>query len=137
MSILCRDSTLFLFVGAASVPVEGLKGGNITLPCSLSNREDLSTVLIFGSKIAYGRGQNEHFTGRVHESGSCDLILQDFKTTDAGKYTSNVFANGQQLDSRTYYVHVKGKVKTDLHVDLRLCCFHLVPVFISYYVTPV
>ncbi len=123
------DLTLFLFVGAASVPVEGLKGGNITLPCSLRNREDLSTVLTFGHITAYGARQDKYFRGRVKESGSCDLILQDLKSTDAGKYISEVFANGQLLDSYTYDVHVNGKVKTDLNVDLSFCCFHLVSVF--------
>ncbi len=132
-----KDSTLFLFAGAASVPVEGLKGGSITLPCCKNSGDDLSIVLTFGSETAYGRGQSEHFRGRVHKSGSCDLILQDLKTTDAGKYTADVYDKSGSISRNSFDVHVKGKVKTDLHVDLSLCCFHLVSVFILYYVTPV
>ncbi|KAF4100905.1 hypothetical protein G5714_019101 [Onychostoma macrolepis] len=42
----------------------------------------------------------------VCTSGSCDLILQDLKTTDAGKYISKVFASGQLPDIYTYDIRV-------------------------------
>ncbi|XP_058609742.1 uncharacterized protein LOC131525804 [Onychostoma macrolepis] len=98
-------SLLFIFLGAASLPVEGRKGGSITLPCSLTKRENLSTVLTFGPITAFGAGQDGHFSGRVHKSGSCDLILQDLKTTDAGKYILKVY-DDSGLISNSYDVHV-------------------------------
>ncbi|XP_016102566.1 uncharacterized protein [Sinocyclocheilus grahami] len=94
VSILYSDSTLFLFVGASSLTVTGQKGGYITLPCNSSYRGDLSTVLTFGSTTAYGNRQDEHFRGRVHKSGNCNFVLQPLNTTDAGKYTLHVNANG-------------------------------------------
>ncbi|KAF4100998.1 hypothetical protein G5714_019194 [Onychostoma macrolepis] len=99
-------SLAFVLPGAASVPVEGQKGDNITLPC-LKTREDFTTLLKFGSKTAYGAGQDGHFRGRVHESGSCDLILQGLKTTDAGKYMADVYDNSGVISSNSYDVHVK------------------------------
>ncbi|XP_058624213.1 uncharacterized protein LOC131535477 [Onychostoma macrolepis] len=84
----------------------GPKGDNITLPC-LKTREDFTTLLKFGSKTAYGAGQDGHFRGRVHESGSCDLILQGLKTTDAGKYMADVYDNSGVISSNSYDVHVK------------------------------
>ncbi|XP_058609731.1 uncharacterized protein LOC131525796 isoform X1 [Onychostoma macrolepis] len=100
-------SLLFISPGASSLTVEGRKGGNITLPCSLTNREDLTTVLTFGPIKAYGAHQDKWYKDRVHKTGSCNLILQDLKTTDAGKYVSQVFANGQLLNIYTYDVHLK------------------------------
>ncbi len=133
--LYCIDSRLFLFAGAASVPLAGLKGGSITLPCCKNSGDDLSIVLTFGSETAYGRGQNEHFRGRVHESGSCDLILQDLKTTDAGKYTADVHDNSGLNSSNSFDVHVKGKVKTDLNIefDLLLLSFSISVYFILRY----
>ncbi|XP_016375592.1 uncharacterized protein LOC107714293 [Sinocyclocheilus rhinocerous] len=96
---------LFFLPRASSLTVTGQKDGYITLPCNSSYRGDLSTVLVFGSTTAYGNHQNEHFRGRVHKSGNCDLILQPLKTTDAGKYTLHVNANGQPK-SYSYDVHV-------------------------------
>ncbi|RXN15546.1 nurim [Labeo rohita] len=45
--------------GAASLPVTGQKGGTITLPCFLSNREDFTTVLRFGPKTQSKKTQYE------------------------------------------------------------------------------
>ncbi len=118
------DSTLFLFAGAASVPLAGLKGGSITLPCCKNSGDDLSIVLTFGSETAY-----------VHKSGSCDLILQDLKTTNAGKYTADVHDNSGLISSNSFDVHVKGKVKTDLNIefDLLLLSFSTSVYFILHY----
>ncbi|XP_016102567.1 uncharacterized protein [Sinocyclocheilus grahami] len=85
---------LFVLPGASSLTVTGQKGGYITLPCNSSYRGDLSTVLTFGSTTAYGNRQDEHFRGRVHKSGNCNFVLQPLNTTDAGKYTLHVNANG-------------------------------------------
>lgn len=102
----CLTFLLFIFPGASSLTVAGQIGGSITLPCNSSNREDFSTLLTFGPKIAYGFNQDKYYEDRVHESGSCDLILQDLKSTDAGKYISKVYASGQLPNIYTYDIHV-------------------------------
>lgn len=75
-------------------------------------------VLTFGSKTAYGTSQSKYYEHRVHKSGNCELILQDLKTTDAGKYILKVYVNGQLLGSYIFDICVNGKVKTDLNIDL-------------------
>ncbi|KTF89872.1 hypothetical protein cypCar_00022300 [Cyprinus carpio] len=117
---------LFFFLlldlpGASSLTVTGQKGGNITLPCNSSNREDLYMVLTFGSKTAYGTGQSKYYEHRVHKSGNCNLILQDLKTTDAGKYNFKVYASGQLLGSYIFdicvNVHVTARVGEEVMFD--------------------
>lgn len=108
-----RYSTLFLFLGVACLTVTGQRGGSITLPCNLTTENNLSIVLTFGSLYAYGVRQSAEFKGRVHRSGTCDLVLLGLKTTDAGTYNLKIYDNGQLILNSSYEVHVTCKVKTD------------------------
>lgn len=119
---MCSDSTLFLFLGVAAVPVAGEKGGNITLKCGLKTSVNLSVRLTHGPIIAYGYQQDNQYKGRVHESGLCDLILEDLKTTDAGMYKMGIHGNGDPV-FLSYEVLVNGKVKTDFNIDLGCLLF--------------
>ncbi|XP_052388686.1 uncharacterized protein LOC127935119 isoform X1 [Carassius gibelio] len=90
--------------GADSLPVVGEIGGSITLKCNSDNTQD--PILTFGTRIAYGVNQDEHFRDRVHKTDTCDLILQDLKTTDAGKYLLTLYVEGEPLCSYSYEVRV-------------------------------
>ncbi|XP_026088201.1 uncharacterized protein LOC113062511 [Carassius auratus] len=90
--------------GADSLPVVGEIGGSITLKCNYTNTQD--PILTFGTKTAYGGLQNEHFRDRVHKTDTCDLILKDLKTTDAGKYLLTLYVEGEPLCSYSYELRV-------------------------------
>ncbi|XDV33511.1 hypothetical protein PO909_003903 [Leuciscus waleckii] len=106
----------------ACLTVDGQKGGNVTLPCDLTTQNDLSMFLKFSSLYAYGVRQAAEFKGRVHKSGSCDLVLQGLKTTDAGQYISEIFDNGELISTNSYEVHVAynitGRKGEELKFDL-------------------
>ncbi|XP_052388692.1 uncharacterized protein LOC127935121 [Carassius gibelio] len=94
--------------GADSLPVVGQMGGSITLKCNSDNTQD--PILTFGTRIAYGVNQDEHFRDRVHKTDTCDLILQDLKTTDAGKYLLKGFVEGEPLFPYSYELSVDVKL---------------------------
>ncbi|XP_073678012.1 uncharacterized protein [Garra rufa] len=119
----CLLILLLSLPGAASLTVVGQKGDTITLPCNLSNIDNVDAVLKFGSIIAYGANQDTHFRGRVHKSDKCDIILQNLKITDAGSYTLDVYVNSKPHASYTYDVHVN--VNLEGRKDEKLTLVHL------------
>lgn len=91
----------------------GQRGGNVTLPFNLPTQNDLSIVLTSGSKYASGVRQDPEYKGRVHRSGTSDLVLQGLKTTDAKTFNLKIYDNGQLIFNSSCEVHVTCKVKTD------------------------
>ncbi|XP_067217610.1 uncharacterized protein [Chanodichthys erythropterus] len=92
--------------GAASLTLHGEKGGNITLECGLSTIEDSSVLLKHGSITAYGLQPDNQYMGRVHKSGLCDLVLQDLKTTDAGRYRLYIYEREHLMSDISLEIHI-------------------------------
>ncbi|KAL1254897.1 hypothetical protein QQF64_012958 [Cirrhinus molitorella] len=111
----------FFWLGADCLTVEGQNGSQIFLPCNLSHRKVSDILLTFGHFKAYGVKQHIHFRDRVDRNGSCNFILKDLKTTDAGKYTSTVKAEGYTYNNY-YDVHINVKLAGQKGKELVLDC---------------
>lgn len=102
-------------------PIEGLKGGNVTLPCEYDGSEIAYMSLIGGSE-SIGVCQTEECSCRVCKIGACDVFIKDLSFRDAGKYTLSVYHHNDQTELephiRMYQLRVDGTVKTGQFISI-------------------
>ncbi|XP_077086259.1 uncharacterized protein LOC143738165 [Siphateles boraxobius] len=111
--------------GSSTIPLSGIKGGNVTLSCKSEDREivsiDLSRLKILLSC------QNEECKSenvRVFKEGSCDIIIKDLRFSDAGKYILRVdYKNPQtELEPQTleYQLCIQDYISVKKGEELKL-----------------
>ncbi len=105
-----------MFAGTSAVSVSGKKGGNATLSCEFEARE-ISDISLNSRSKHIPVCQTEECSGRVFKQGDCDVVIEDLRFSDAGKYILRVYYSNDETELkrqiRTYQLHVHGKVKTD------------------------
>lgn len=101
-------------------PIDGQKGGNVTLPCQYEGSEIANMSLIGGSE-SIGVCQTEECSCRVCKIGACDVVIKDLSFRDAGKYTLSVYHQTElEPHIRTYQLRVDGEVSVKMGEELEL-----------------
>ncbi len=91
----------------------GIKGHKVTLPCEHEDGEIFS--IKFSQSEFIPVCPTEECSGRVFKQGACDVVIEDLRFSDAGKYILRVYYSNDEAELkrqiRTYQLCVQGKDK--------------------------
>ncbi|KAL7407054.1 hypothetical protein ABVT39_002113 [Epinephelus coioides] len=133
--LLCfTGKTLCDEKGPAAIKVLVSEGSDVTLPCSLSTKENIEQklfdwtkddgmmgVFMYDNGLYHNNGQDEQFKGRVFhfqdelKHGNASIIIRNTKMADSGNYTCVL-----QLRQRREKSHVMLVVVSSLRPNIRI-----------------
>ncbi|XP_056116205.1 uncharacterized protein LOC130092382 [Rhinichthys klamathensis goyatoka] len=111
------------YSGSSTKPVSGIKGGIVTLSCGSEDRE-IVDIRLFSVWKHIPVCEERNCSGRVCKEGSCDVIINDLRLSDAGKYFLRVYYTNDQRELerqiREYHLHIHDEISVKKGEDLKL-----------------
>ncbi|XP_042610742.1 uncharacterized protein LOC109066904 isoform X2 [Cyprinus carpio] len=108
---------LFVLPGTPSGPVKEKKGGIATLSCEVEGN-DITDINIIRMSKNISVCQTEKCSGRIFKKRVCDVVIEDLRFSDAGKYILRfVYKN---YPAKTYHLQIHDEVSVKIGEELKL-----------------
>ncbi|XP_067281758.1 uncharacterized protein [Pseudorasbora parva] len=111
------------YSGATPRSVTEKRGRDATLPCEFKAR-DISDLFLsrFSKNLLVCQNEDcKSKNDRVFKIGSCDVIINDLRLRDAGKYILRLhYTNDQRPRIREYQLHIKDEISVNTGEELKL-----------------